>query len=68
MKNWTVQLIRKELNDLKQGCKENGDEITDDMAYDIADSFLDDNEGLSKAIKKHMGVSDERGGIANYIC
>ena len=68
MKNWTKELIKKELNDLKQACKENGEEFDDSMAFDIADSFLDDEKGLKEAIKKCMGITDVQGYVANYIC
>ena len=68
MKNWTKELIKKELNKLRQDCKENGEEFSDDMAFDIADSFLYDQPGLEEAIEKHMGVTDVQGYVANYIC
>lgn len=68
MINWTKELIKKELNTLRQACKENGEEFSDDMAFDIADSFLYDKPGLEEAIEKHMGVIDVQGYVANYIC
>lgn len=67
MKSWTRELIRKELNELRNACKENG-EFDDSMAFDIADAFLYDEEGLEEAIKKHIGVVDVQGYVANYIC
>ena len=68
MKNWTKELIKKELNTLRQDCKENGEEFSDDMAFDIADSFLDDQKGLKEAIVKHLKITDVQGYVANYIC
>ena len=68
MKNWTKELIKKELNELKSACKENGEEYGADAAFDIADSFLDDQKGLKEAIVKHLKVTDVQGYVANYIC
>ena len=68
MKSWTRELIRKELNELRSACKENGEEFDDNMVFDIADAFLYDEEGLEEAIKKHIGVVDVQGYVANYIC
>ena len=68
MKSWTRELIIKELNELRSACKENGEEFDDNMAFDIADAFLYDEEGLEEAIKKHIGVVDVQGYVANYIC
>lgn len=66
MKNWTKESIRKELNELRSACIENGEEYDDSMAFDIADSFLDDNKGLKEAINK-MGIPDAMGYVANFI-
>ena len=67
-KVWTKESIKKELNELKSTCVENGEEFSDDMAFDIADSFLDSEPGLKEAIKKNMNVTDVQGYVANYIC
>jgi hypothetical protein len=64
---WTKAHLDKELRELKQGAKEAGD-IDDTMAFDIADSWLDDNPGARAAIKKHYGASDIQGFVANRIC
>ena len=64
---WSKEKLTKELKELKAGAKDAGD-ITDDMAFDIADSWLADNPGIETAIKKHFpGVSDFQGFVANWI-
>ena len=66
--NWSKQKLEKELRDLKQGAAEAGD-IDDSMAFDIADGWISDNEGIEKVIKKYYpNVSDIQGFVANHIC
>ena len=42
-------------------------DATDDEAYDIADGLLFDNEGLEAGIKKHFGVRDVQGWLADRV-
>lgn len=64
---WTKQQLDKELQLLRVGAKEAGD-IDDSMAWDIADGWLDDNQGVETAIKKwYPKVSDFKGFVANHI-
>lgn len=48
---WTKQTIDKELRDLALGGREMGG-MDDNMAFEIASSWLEDNPGLEDAIKK----------------
>jgi len=60
--------VEKILKDLREGYRENGEEMGDDIAFDIADSQLFDEPSLEDSIKKHWsGVTDVKGFIANYI-
>jgi len=40
---------------------------SDDEAFDIADGILYDEEGLDAGIRKHFGVRDPQGWLANKI-
>ncbi len=63
---WTRERLLKELKSLKQGAKEN--EMGEDAAFDVADSWLADNIGVEKTIKKYYpAVSDFQGFVANWI-
>ena len=64
--SWNKPKIEKALRELQQGAQEAGD-IDDSMAYDLADSWIADNPGVDAAIKKHYGVSDVIGFVANRI-
>ena len=39
----------------------------DDAAFDIADGILYDEEGLEAGIRKHFGVRDPQGWLADRI-
>ena len=39
----------------------------DDEAFDIADGILYDEEGLEAGIRKHYGIRDPQGWLANKI-
>jgi hypothetical protein len=39
----------------------------DDAAFDIADGVLYDEEGLEAGIRKHFGVGDPQGWLADRI-
>ena len=65
-KKWTKDLVLKELKELQQGYQENGEEMGDDIAFDIADSMMHE-PGFADAIRKYMGVTDVQGYIANWI-
>jgi len=41
--------------------------VDDDSAFDIADGILYDEPGLKAGIKKHFGVTDAQGWLANKI-
>jgi hypothetical protein len=65
-KPWDKQKLDEEIKKLAQGAKDAGD-ITDDMAFDIAESWEKDNPDAIVAISKYYRVRDIRGWIANKI-
>ena len=71
VKDLSKSEIMKKLNDLKVGYRESAEEMGDgdDMAFDIADSFIDDEPNLAHSIKIHWpNVTDIQGFVANWIC
>lgn len=45
----------------------NGGGVDDSEAYDIAGIILSDEEGLEAGIKKHFGVTDPQGWLADRV-
>jgi hypothetical protein len=74
LKDLSKAEVIKKLNELKAGYKESADEMGggDDMAFDIADGFLDDERyksNIYESIKLHWpNVTDIQGFVANWIC
>lgn len=57
-----TQIIRR-LNNISCDCPE----ITDEMAYDIAESTLQSNPGLSEFIQQYTGATDTVGWLMQEV-
>lgn len=66
LESWNKQKIQALLSDLSKGMRD-GNKISDDEAFELAQSALADNPGLEDAIKKTYKVIDVVGWLANSI-
>lgn len=57
---------KKQINELVNELTLDGP-IGDTEAFDIAECILYDENGLEEGIKKHFGVKDAQGWLANQI-
>ncbi len=57
---------KKQINELVNELTLDGP-IGDAAAFDIAECILYDEDGLEEGIKKHFGVKDVQGWLANQI-
>ena len=65
--SWTKEKIDFELKELKQGMKE-AEDLDSSMAFEIAESWINENPGVELAIQKHYPtVTDFQGFVANRI-
>lgn len=62
---WNKSKLDKFIKDL--GADKAYNKFTDDQAWDMAQSILDDEEGLEDAIKREYRVSDVVGWLANRL-
>lgn len=62
---WNKQKIEKLLKDLQKDRQYRN--MSDAEAFDVANSILDDNEGLEKAVQQIYKVRDVQGWLANKI-
>ena len=63
--SWDKNKIDKLIKDLSKD--KNYNNFSGDQAFDMAQSILDDNEGLENAIKMNYGIEDVVGWLANKI-
>jgi len=59
----TFTQILINLNNISKDCPE----ITDEMAYDIAESTLQSNPGLTEFIRQHTGATDVAGWLMQEV-
>jgi len=57
-----TQILRR-LNNISCDCPE----ITDEMAYDIAESTIQSNPGLEEFIRQYMGATDVAGWLMQEV-
>ena len=65
-KNLRDMMSKKQIVELVNDLTSDG-RHGDDAAFDIADGILFDEAGLEASIKKHFGVRDAQGWLANKI-
>jgi hypothetical protein len=65
METWNKAKVEKFIKDLGRDKKYN--KFSDDQAFEMAQSVLDDNAGLETAIKNIYKVRDAAGWLANKI-
>ena len=65
METWDKAKVEKFVKDLDKDKKSN--KFSDDQAFEMAQSVLDDNAGLEKAIQTIYKVRDAAGWLANKI-
>jgi hypothetical protein len=63
---YTKEKLQALQNELRKGAAENGIDIDDSMAYDIADGVLFDERGLKEYLES-KGITDPIGYLADYI-
>jgi len=63
---YTEKKLQELTKELRLGAMENGEAISDVMAYDIADVVLFEEEGLKEYLAT-KGISDPVAYIAEYI-
>ena len=59
--------IIKETNELHWDFEEDGVELDDEMAFDIANNIIRENPGLKEYIQKNIGASDYVGWLMQEI-
>lgn len=58
-KNWTKQEITKLITELKKAQVENGEDVDDSAAFDIAEGIILSEDGLKESIMREHNIKED---------